>query len=678
MSDGGSGSAAPSETGTLATALQLTARLLASDPKRAELQAREILRTVPRHPQASLFLGSSLRQQGKISDALEVLRSLAASQSNSTQVQYELGVTLNEAGDTRAAMGALRLATALSPNSPLAWLALADCLRLSGDTAAADSTYARHIQASVNEPRLMEAAAALCENRVAISERILRPYLKEHPTDVAAIRMLAETGVRLGRYEDAGKLLQRCVELAPGFTPARYNYATVLYRLNRPADAIAQLRILLSGEPRNPSYRNLLAAAHARLGEHDEAIMQYQAFLQEYPNQPKGWMSYGHTLKAVGRHDDSIAAYRKSIEQAPNLGESYWSLANLKTFRFTTAEAEAMMLQIVRSDISPEDRFHLHFALGKAFEDQGDYARSFQHYEQGNLLRREGIDYDPMELQDQNERSKVVFTSEFFNARKDQGAPSSAPIFVVGLPRSGSTLIEQILASHSQVEGTMELPDIPSIVARLEGKKRKGEPVVYPNVLETLGAEQLNVLGEEYLERTKVHRRLGRAHFVDKMPNNFAHIGLIHLILPNAKIIDARRHPLACCFSGFKQHFARGQAFSYDLTDLGRYYADYVSLMAHYDAVLPGRMHRVIYEELVESPEIQIRRLLDYCGLPFEDSCLHFHETERAVRTASSEQVRKPLYREGLDQWRNFEPWLGPLKEALGPVLTDFPAFPAA
>ena len=678
MSGAGSDGTGLPATGTLASALELTGRLLFVSPEKAQAQAREILRAVPCHPQALLFLGVSLRLLGNIAGAIEILRPLAASQSSSANVQYEMGLALHEAGDTRSAIRALRLATALNPNASLAWLTLADCLRLTGDSAAADSAYGHHIQASVNEPRLMEAATALCENRVAIAERLLRAYLKEHPTNVSAIRMLAETGVRLGRYEDAGKLLARCVELAPGFTAARHNYATVLYRQNRPSEAIAQLRILLAGEPRNPSYRNLMAAAHARLGEHDEAIDQYERFLKDFPNQPKGWMSYGHTLKAVGRQEDSIAAYRKSIEQAPNLGESYWSLANLKTFRFTAMEIEAMAAQLARTDISSEDRFHLHFALGKGFEDEGDYVRSFQHYAEGNRLRREGADYDPMELRSQIARSKALFTRDFFDARKAQGSPSSAPIFVVGLPRSGSTLIEQILASHSQVEGTMELPDIVSIATRLEGKKRKGEPPTYPQMIATLGAEQLHALGEEYLERTKLQRRLGRAHFIDKMPNNFAHIGLIHLILPQARIIDARRHPLACCFSGFKQHFARGQNFSYDLADLGRHYADYVDLMAHFDAVLPGRIYRVIYENMVEDPQTEIRRLLDYCGLPFEDSCLRFHENDRAVRTASSEQVRRPLYREGLDQWRNFDPWLGPLRETLGPVLSAYPDVPAA
>jgi predicted Zn-dependent protease len=664
--------------GTLAQALAHTERLLSANPAAAEQQAREILRAAPDHPLALLYMGVALRRQGAGEAARDVLQPLAAAQPKSADVRFELGVTLNELGDTKAAGDAFKAATALNPEMPRAWLALADTLRLLGENAQADAASARHIQASVHEPRLMEAAAALCEGRVAIAEHLLRPYLKDHPTDVSAIRMLAETGIRLGRYEDASNLLARCVELAPGFAAARHNYATVLYRQNRASEAIEQLDLLLASEPRNPSYRNLLAAAFARLGEHQRAIDSYEVLLRDYPTQPKGWMSYGHTLRAVGRQDESIAAYRKSIEQLPGLGESYWSLANLKTFRFTPADVEAMRAQLERSTLSEQDRFHMHFALGKALEDERDFAGSFHHYAEGNKLRRQGVEYDSGETSQQMARSVKLFTREFLEARKGVGANSNAPIFVVGLPRAGSTLIEQILASHSQVEGTMELPDIISIATRLDGKRRKGEESLYPEILADKSAEELRALGEQYLERTKVQRKLGRAYFVDKMPNNFAHLGLIHLILPNAKIIDARRHPLACCFSGFKQHFARGQNFTYDLGDIGRYYSDYASLMAHFDAILPGRVHRVIYEKMVDDPQTEVRRLLDYCGLPFEENCLRFYENDRAVRTASSEQVRQPIYREGVDHWRNFEPWLGPLKDALGPVLAAYPQAPAA
>lgn len=553
---------------------------------------------------------------------------------------------------------------------------LATALRLADDDAGADAAVARQIRASVHDPRLREAATALCDNKLAPAEALLRAHLKARPTDVAAIRMLAEVGARLGRYGDAEALLARCLALAPGFAAARHNYAVVLHRQSRSAEALAEVERLLGEEPANPNYRNLHAAVLARLGEYDRAIAVYADVLAAYPHQPKGWMSYGHALKTVGRQADSIAAYRRSIELLPSFGEAYWSLANLKTFRFTDGDVAAMRAQLARDDLGAEDRFHFHFALGKALEDAGDPGGAFEAYAQANAIRRAGIDYDADENATHVRRSKALFTSAFFAARTGGGDPASDPIFIVGLPRSGSTLVEQILASHSLVEGTQELPDIGAIASRLGGRRARDQASRYPDGLAEVPVDQLRALGAEYLERTRIQRKTDRPFFIDKMPNNFAHTGLIQLILPNAKIIDARRHPLGCCFSGFKQHFARGQAFTYDLAELGRYYADYVELMAHFDAVLPGRVLRVFYEDIVADTEAEVRRLLDHCGLPFEDACLRFYENDRAVRTASSEQVRRPIFREATDHWRQFEPWLEPLKAALGPVLHCYPTVP--
>ena len=667
-------STATEPTGTLAAALAHAERLLSGDPALAEAQAREILKAVPAHPQAEWLLGAALRGRGDPEAALQVLAPLALSQPRAAAVQLEHGLTLAALGRSPEAIAALRRATRLNPNLPQAWRALGDELTLAGDAAGADAAYARQIKASVNDPVLIEAAAELCENRLAVAERILRPFLKAHPTDVAAIRMLAETGARLGRYDDAERLLERCLELAPGFTAARHNYAVVLYRQNKATAALAEVDRLLQAEPRNPGYRSLKAAALAQIGEYAQAIAGYEGVLKDHPQQPKAWMSYGHALKTVGRAGDCIDAYRRSIALMPGHGEAWWSLANLKTFRFETEDLQAMRSQLARDDLAAEDRFHLHFALGKALEDAGQDEDAFGHYLQGNALRRAELDYDAEETTQHMRRAKALFTPAFFAARAGAGVPDPDPIFIVGLPRAGSTLIEQILASHSAVEGTMELPDIISIARRLGGNPRAKGGASYLEPLAGLEPDALKALGEAYLERTRIQRKLGRPLFIDKMPNNFAHIGLIHLILPRAKIIDARRHPLACGFSAFKQHFARGQGFTYDLSDLGRYYADYVELMDHFDAVLPGRVHRVIHEELVRDPETQIRRLLDHCGLPFEDGCLRFHETERAVRTASSEQVRQPLFTDALEHWKRFEPWLGPLKAALGPSLEAYPS----
>jgi tetratricopeptide (TPR) repeat protein len=625
--------------GSLQAALAQAARFLAVRPAKAEEQAREILKVVPNQPEALLLLAQARQEQGDAAEALATLKRAAKFHSNHAHV----------------------------------WRALADQYNLAGDTTAADDAYARHLKASVNDPRLVEAASALCENDLAKSERILRPFLHEHPTDAGAIRMLAETGARLGHYDESEKLLARCVELAPSFDAARFNYATILHRQNKALAALGQTDELLRRDPRNPGYRNLEAAVLARLGETERAVASYEKVLKSHPQQPKAWMSYGHTLKSAGRQTEAIAAYRKSIAQLPSLGEAYWSLANLKTFRFKPEEIAAMHTQLDRTDIEDEDRFHLDFALAKALEDASEYAQSFAHYAKGNALRRKKMNYNPEELSANVARMKALFTPEFLRAREGFGAGARDPIFVVGLPRSGSTLVEQILSSHSQIEGTMELPDIMAIARKLGGRKKKSEASAYPEILATLAAGDLKALGEEYLAGTRVQRKTDRPLFVDKMPNNFIHAGLIHLILPNAKIIDARRHPLACCFSNFKQHFARGQGFTYDLTDIGRYYADCVEVMAHFDRVLPGRIHRVIYEEMVADPEREVRRLLDYCGLPFESDCLRFYENDRVVRTASSEQVRMPIFTDGVEHWQNFAPWLGPLEEILGPIIASYP-----
>jgi tetratricopeptide (TPR) repeat protein len=663
-------------SGTLATALAHAARLLATNPSLAEAQSREILKAVPGHPQALLLLGAALRDKGDAESAREVLEPLASAQPKSADVQFELGLTLAHLGESKAAIKALSRAVKLNPKLPRPWLALGDQLTLAGDSKGADDAYAQHIRASASDPQLIEAATALCDNKLAVAERLLREFLKIHPTDVAAIRMLAEVAARLRRYEDAAKLLERCLELAPSFTAARQNYATILYRSDRASEAIAEVDRLLQEDPRNQAYRNLKAAALARIGEYARSAEIYASVLKDDPSRPKVWMSYGHTLRTMGRQDECITAYWKSIKLMPSLGEAYWSLANLKTFRFTPAQVAEMRAQLARTDLEDEDRFHLHFALGKALEDEQHYAESFEHYRQGNALRRKGIEYDAAEATNYVQRSKALFTPEFFLARAHMGCEAPDPIFVVGLPRAGSTLIEQILASHSQIEGTMELPEITSIAGRLSGRKKKSDESAFPEILGTLEAKDFKNLGEEYLEHTRIHRKLGRKFFIDKTPQNFSRIGLIHLILPNAKIIDAQRHPLACGLSCFKQHFARGHNFSYDLTELGGYYANYVELMAHFDAVLPGRIHRVIYENMIADLEGEVRRLLAYCGLPFEEQCLRFYETERAVRTASSEQVRRPIFTEAVDHWRNYEPWLEPLKQALGPVLNAYPGVP--
>ena len=528
------------------------------------------------------------------------------------------------------------------------------------------------MSAAKRDPDLLRAGQALAENDLPTAETILRPYLKRRPTDAPAIRTTTERAARADPHSDSENLLRRALELAPGFTAARANLATILYKQNRSGEAIAELERIERDGAAHLGHASLKAAALGRIGGHEEALGLYRQLADARPDKPKRWMSYGHTLKTAGEQADSVAAYRRAIALQPTLGEVWWSLANLKTIRFDDDDVATMEDALRTSGLGKEDRFHLHFALGKAFEDKDDAEASFGHYAEGNRLRRSMLDYDPADHRAHVERSIAQFTPDFFAARDGQGCDAPDPIFILGMPRAGSTLVEQILSSHPAIEGTAELPDIPALARRLDGRKLRGDVSHYPECLADLSADELRALGEEYLERAAVQRFTDRPLFIDKLPNNWAHVGMIRLILPKARIIDARRHPLACCFSNFKQHYARGQRFSYDLAETGAYYRDYVTLMRHIDTVLPGYVHRVIHEDLVDDPEREVRRLLDFLGLPFDQACLAFHQNPRAVRTASSEQVRRPISRAGLEQWKAFEPWLDPLKQALGPVVADW------
>jgi tetratricopeptide (TPR) repeat protein len=577
-------------------------------------------------------------------------------------------VAAGEARSPEAAVAALRIAASRDPRRSQVWRQLADLLDIVGNRAAAADAYLKHVQYAIHDPALMQAGAALQSNQIPDAEARLREQLRRAPTDVVAIRMLAELAMRLDRGEDADHLLNRCLELAPGFNEARLNHALVLHRMNKPTQALAELDTLLLHDPRNPAYRNLKAAVLCRVGEYETAIEIYESLLREHSHPAHVWLSCGHALKTAGHTERAIAAYTKCTELDPDFGEAYWSLANLKTFRFSDEQIQTMHDAIKRIDIDDEHRLHFEFALGKALEDWRNYAQSFRHYATGNALRLKKVPYSADETSRRLQRVRQLYTADFFQARAGVGCADGSPIFIVGLPRAGSTLIEQILASHSMVEGTMELPEITSMTRALKYSP-DGKSQTYHDALARLHPHELRELGEHYLERTRIHRKLGRPYFIDKMPNNFAHVGLIHLALPNAKIIDARRHPMACCFSAFKQHFARGQNFSYSLDDLGRYYRDYVDLMTHFEAVLPNRIHRVQYEAMVDDTEREVRRLLDFCGLPFESECLHFFENDRPVRTASSEQVRQPIYKGGVDHWQNYESWLGPLQAALGDAI---------
>lgn len=556
------------------------------------------------------------------------------------------------------------------------WLAAA-VLRSTGRADEAAEAEQAAIDASGREPHLVAAGRAIAAGQLQDAERILRPFLHARPRDAVAIRMLAEVAMRLGIYSEAEAQLRRALAIAPGFADARSALAASLLHQNRPHDALAEYDILLVADPAAVRTATAKAAMLAQFGDYDAAIACYRDLLALREDSPDAWLGYGNVLKTVGRRDDAVAAYRRALSLQPTLGEAWWSLANLKAIRFDGNEVAAMTAALADPAALLGDRVHLHFALGEAFEAGRDYATSFAHYAEANRLRRQAGGYDADALSRQVDQSIALYSPDFFAAGAGWGCPDADPIFILGMPRAGSTLIEQILSSHSQVEGTAELPDIPLLVQRMMVEQSRNPPLPYPTVVGHLDADTARTYGAAYLESARQHRKTGRAYFIDKLPNNWFDIGFIHLILPNARIIDARRHPLDCCFSNFKQHFARGQLFSYSLTDVGRYYRDYIRLMAHIDAVLPGRVHRVIHEELLADPEGEVRRLLAALDLPFEENCLRFYENSRPVRTASSEQVRRPINRDGVERWRAYEAWLGPLKEALGPVLHAYPAAPA-
>jgi tetratricopeptide (TPR) repeat protein len=612
-----------------------------------------------------LYLAAvSERYLGRIADALRTLVRCEAAHPDYGRLFQERGHCYRAVGETDAALAAYARAVALNPTLHASWSAIADLEQAAGRSVAAASARAHREKLATLPPDVVAATNLFAEGAVQAAEAIVRRHLQAHPEDIEAMRLLARIAVKLDVLDDADFILESLLSFAPGYHAARHEYASVLAQRHRYARAREEALRLLESDPRHPGYRATYALASVGLGRHEEALAVYEALAAETPGAADLHLSAAHALKTLGRQTEAIAAYRRAAAARQDFGDAYWSLANLKTYRFTEPEVAAMRAAEARQETSVVDRYHLCFALGKALEDRGDYAASFRYYARGNALKHAEVRYVPESIERNTALQRAVCTAEFFAARRGFGCPRPDPIFIVGLPRSGSTLVEQILASHSQVDGTMELAEIPRLVQRLQGRDFDAANPRYPGVLATLGADRLRSFGEGYLEETRVYRGQ-RPFFIDKMPNNFRHVGLIHLMLPAAKIIDARREPLACCFSNFKQLFASGQEFTYSLEDIGRYYATYVELMDHWNRVLPGRVLRVQHEEVVADLEGSVRRILEFCGLPFERACVEFHLTRRSVRTASSEQVRRPIFADGLDQWRHYEAWLGPLRDAL-------------
>ena len=647
--------------------LMRIAQLLEREPQAAARAAAAIVRAHPAHPTALLLLARAHRACGDPQAAIAQYEALALAQPGSAAIRLELGRALRAAGRDSEALAAFERAVALAPDLAEGWRELSLLYAARGDALACDTAYARFEALAPEGERLGEAATALASQRYGTAQELLQRALARDPHDVVAMRLLAKATAARQNYREAERLLRECLRLAPGYSRARLELLRILHEQQKGEPMLPLVERLLAAEPRKESYQALQAIAYGLLGDTQRALEVLQRLVEEFPQSDVVWLSYGDTLRTAGRSEEAIAAYRRCAELKPGCGSAWVALANLKTYRFTQQDLDTMQRELAGEQLPDEERSQFEFALGKALEDDRDYAAAFAHYERGNALRRAVVGYQPEVLTRLIERTRALYTRGFFADRAGCGCAAADPIFVVGLPRSGSTLIEQILASHSQVEGTRELTDVTQFAIELGYRGDESEqPSVYPQSVASLTRAQLTALGERYVAQTRAHRLLGRAHFIDKMGGNFLHLGLIHLMLPNARIIDVRRSPLACCVANFKQHFYRGAWFTYSLQDLGRYYRDYVSVMAHFDAVLPGRVYRVNYESLVRDLEGEVRALLEHCGLPFEAQCLRFHETRRAVQTVSSEQVRQPLYTDALEQWRHFEPWLGPLKEALG------------
>nr|WP_291841994.1 tetratricopeptide repeat-containing sulfotransferase family protein [Maricaulis sp.] len=627
-----------------------------------------VLDAAPEHTDALYVQAVCARYLKRHDQAREALERIKRTAPDFGRAFQEEGHLLRARGDNDRALLAYQRACRFNPALLASWQAQAELLQAAGRPAEARNATAQAERIRALPRDLVSVTHLLHEGKLLKAEQLCRAFLRKAPHHVEAMRLLAELGNRFGVLEDAEFLLESAIEFEPDNTQLRLDHIQVLRKRQKFTAALEQARFLHEGDPDNPVFKSHYAIECMQTGSYDEALRLFDEILDRLPDDPATLTSRGHALKTLGRQDEAIASYRAAFASKPDHGDAWYGLANLKTYRFTDDEIAAMQALDAGPDLAFQDRVHISFALAKAFEDRDAIAQSFGFYEKGNTLKRIQTRYTTAQMEEELQAQAEICTAELFGAQAGKGCDAADPIFIVGLPRAGSTLLEQILASHSQVDGTLELPNILALSHRLRGRQRLSDKTRYPRILHELTADQLQALGQDYIDNTRIHRA-GAPRFTDKMPNNFRHIGLIKLILPNARIIDARRHPLACCFSGFKQLFAEGQEFTYGLEEIGHYYRNYVALMKHWDQVLPGQILRVNYEDVVADLDGQVRRLLDFCGLPFEPACLDFHATERAVRTASSEQVRQPIFDSGVAQWKKFEPHLAPLKQALGEEL---------
>jgi tetratricopeptide (TPR) repeat protein len=634
-------------------------------------ESEALLALVPDQRDALLYVAIAQRYLGRIPDALRTLAILQLHHPRFSRLYEERGRCFVDLKQAPQAIEAFLRAVTINHSLPGSWRMLDGLYRMQGqaDQAAMAASHVATLQKL--PPEVVTATGLFMDGDLDAAEPLVRAYLLKHGNHVEAMRLLAGIGIARKVFIDAELLLAAVLELAPRYRAARQEYAGVLVELHKYQEARRQLDQLLEDEPENRDLKTLYAYACVGLGDHEQAIALYRALLLGTPEDAGLHLSIAHAQKTLGQQQEAIESYRRAADCRPDYGDAYWSLANLKTYRFTDEELARVLAAESAPTTATVDRYHLCFALGKALEDRGEFAESFRYYEQGNALKRAESKYSAEIIENNTQRQIEVCTAEFFASRRGYGARNPDPIFIVGLPRSGSTLLEQILASHSRVEGTQELADVEHIVRNLRGIDPDPNNPRYPPILARMEPKDFLALGEQYLAATRIYRT-DKPFLIDKMPNNFRHLGLIHLMLPNARIIDARREPMACCFSNLKQLFAGGQEFTYSIDDIARYYRTYLELMRHWDRVLPGQILRIHHEDVVDDLEGNVRRILDFCGLEFEPQCVEFHKTERSVRTASSEQVRQPIFREGLDQWKHFEPWLEPLKHALGDALNHY------
>lgn len=624
----------------------------------------DVLKSDPKNTEALYMSAVCRRYKREFPAALDLLAKLKDEAPEDGRAHQEEGHALRDMGRSNDALLAYSQACRFNPALEASWRNQLKILSGNGMQNQAAQVRAQLERLQALPPILLSVMDLIGQGRLLKAEDICRQFLLKAPQHTEGMRLLASIGMRLGVLDDAEFLLESALRFEPDNTAIRIDYVQILRKRQKFSKSLEQAQRLLDSAPQNPQFQSLFGIESMQTGNYDAALVAFDDVLRTLPGDAITLTSKGHVYKTCGDYESAVQSYRAALASQPHYGDAYYSLANLKVYEFSDSEIETMQAHESSGGLSHSDRVYLCFALGKAYEDRHDFETSFRYYERGNQLKKTQSRYDAEQMTVELEAQSNICTADFLTSKSGVGHAAPDPIFIVGLPRAGSTLLEQILSSHSMIDGTLELPNILSLSQRLRRRGRQSDASAYPEILHDLSASELEQFGAQYIDDTRIHRK-SAPFFVDKMPNNFRHIGLIALILPNAKIIDARREPMACCFSGFKQLFAEGQEFSYGLAEIGTYYRDYVRLMAHWDAVLPGKVMRVQYEDVVANTEEQVRRMLVHCGLPFEEACVNFHQTERSIRTPSSEQVRQPIYKRGLEQWRNFEPWLGPLEKAL-------------